>query len=97
MQKELDADYPEAGIFILGVNEVGYGGSSTIYEGRDLPWLLDTDEADWWGNWGGSLWDLVILDRDGNVAGVFDLFEHDLDNPDEYAALKALLLDSAEI
>ena len=95
MQKELDADYPEAGIVILGVNEVGYGGNSAIYEGRDLPWLLDTPEANWWENWGVSLWDVIILDRDGNKAEVLNLFENDLDDPDEYEALKTLLLDIA--
>ena len=95
MQKELDKDYLEAGISILGVNEVGYSGSETIYEGRDLPWLLDTTEADWWGNWDVSLRDVVILDRDGDEAGVFNLTEHNLDNPDEYVTLKKLLLDIA--
>ena len=96
MQKDFDADYPEAGIFILGVNEIGYGGNSSIYEGRDLPWLLDTYEANWWGQWSVTLRDVVILDRDGDETDVFNLTEHNLDNPDEYEALKTLLLDSAE-
>ena len=96
MQKDFDENHPNSEIFILGINEAGFDDSKAIYEGRDLPWLLDTKEADWWGNWGVALWDLVILDRDGNVAGVFDLFEHDLGDPDEYEALKAFLLDSAE-
>jgi hypothetical protein len=66
-----------------------------IYEGWDLPWLLDTEKADWWGNWGVTLRDVVVLDRDGNEAVVFNLTEHNLDDPDEYATLKGLLLDSA--
>lgn len=95
MQKELDADYPEAGIFILGINEYGYGDSTAIYEGRDLPWLLDTKEADWWGNWDVTFRDVIVLDRDGDEAGVFNLTENNLDNPDEYRALKTLLLNVA--
>ena len=96
LQKDFDANHPNAGIFILGINEAGYAGNKVIYEGRDLPWLLDTYDANWWGHWGVTLRDVVIRDRDGDEAGVFNLTVHDLDNPEEYAALKALLLDSAE-
>ena len=96
MQKDFDADHPNAEIFILGINEAGSGDNQSMYKGRDLPWLLDTDEADWWGNWGVTFRDVIILDRDGNEVGVFNLTEHNLDDPDEYEALKAFLLDSAE-
>jgi len=87
---------PETGIFILGVNEAGYGNNEAICEGRDLPWLQDTQEDDWWGNWGITYRDVVILNRDGKEEDVFNLTEHDLGKPNEYAAFKALLLDVAE-
>lgn len=96
MKKELDTSHPNAGIFILGVNGAEYPDTKFIYEGRDLPWLLDTKQADWWGNWGAVFRDVIILDRDGNEAGVFNLTEHNLDDPDEYEALKTLLLDISE-
>ena len=96
MHKDLDANHPDAGIFILGINEAGYGDNKTMYEGRDLPWLLDTKEADLWGSWDVTFRDVIILDRDGVEAGVFNLTEHNLDDPDEYGALKNLLLDIAE-
>ncbi len=86
---------PETGIVILGVNEAGYGNNEAICEGRDLPWLQDTQEDDWWGTWGITYRDEVILNRDGNEEAVFNLTEHDLGNPNEYAAFKALLLDVA--
>jgi hypothetical protein len=86
---------PETGIVILGVNEAGYGNNEAICEGRDLPWLQDTQEDDWWGTWGITYRDVVILNRDGNEEAVFNLTEHDLGNPNEYAAFKALLLDVA--
>ena len=95
MQKELASDYPQAEIFILGINESGYPDNKAIYEGRDLPWLLDTTEADWWGNWGVTYRDVIILNRDGDEAGVFNLTENNLDIPDEYRALKTLLLNVA--
>jgi hypothetical protein len=64
-------------------------------EGRDIPWLQDTEEANWWGSWDITWRDVVILDRDGNQADVVNLLEHDLEDTEEYAAFKALLLDVA--
>ncbi len=64
-------------------------------EGRDIPWLQDTEEANWWGNWDITWRDVVILDRDGNQADVVNLLEHDLEDTEEYAALKTLLLNVA--
>jgi hypothetical protein len=95
LQKEIDVENPETGISILGVNEAGYGNNEAICEGRDIPWLQDTQEDDWWGTWGITYRDVVILNRDGNEEAVFNLTEHDLGNPNEYAAFKALLFDVA--
>lgn len=39
---------------------------------------------------------MVILNRDGNEVAVFNLTEHNLGDPDEYATFKALLLNIAE-
>jgi hypothetical protein len=86
---------PEAGIVILGVNEAGYGNNGGICEGRDLPWLQDTEEADWWGSWGITYRDVVILNRDGNEEAVFNLTKHDLGDSSEYDTFKALLLGVA--
>ncbi len=95
MKKELDTNHPKAGIFILGINGAGYPDNTAIYEGRDLPWLLDIKQADWWGSWGATYRDVIILNRSGNEAGVFNLTEHNLGDPDEYATLKSLLLGIA--
>ena len=64
-------------------------------EGRDILWLQDTEEANWWGSWDITWRDVVILDRDGNEVDVVNLLEHDLNDTEEYAAFKALLLDVA--
>jgi hypothetical protein len=97
LQKEFDADYPQAGVFILGINEAGEESENeAMCEKRDIPWLQDTEEANWWGSWGITWRDVVILDRDGNEADIVNLLEHNLSSTDEYAALKALLLDVAE-
>ena len=64
-------------------------------EGRDIPWLQDTEEANWWGSWGITWRDVVVLDRDGNEVDVVNLTDHNLEDTEEYAAFKALLLDVA--
>ena len=39
---------------------------------------------------------MIILDRESNPEAVFNLTEHDLWNSDDYAELKALLLEVAQ-
>jgi hypothetical protein len=72
------------------------GHNDVFCENADLPWLQDTRNADWWGNWAVTYRDVVILDREGNEQAVFNLTRHDLWNPDDYEALKALLLEIAQ-
>ena len=64
-------------------------------EGRDLPWLLDTTEADWWRYWDVEWRDVVILDREGEVFGIFNVTLHDLREEIEYQLLKSMLLEAA--
>jgi len=96
MQKMFDADHPEAGIKILGINAFGYGNNKAVIAISDLPWLQDTKEADWWGTWEVTYRDVVILDRQGAAADVFNLTQHNLQDDDDYESLKALLLDAAD-
>jgi hypothetical protein len=96
LQKQLDAEHPKAGIAILGVNGIGHGNNAAFCEGRSLPWLQDTAEADWWANWGVRYRDVVILDRTGNKADIFNLTDHDLQDSQDFAAFKSLLLAAAQ-
>ncbi len=96
MQKEIDSDYPGVEISILGVNQADYENNETFCEGSDLPWLLDTKEADWWGSWGITYRDVVILNRDGLEAGVFNLTEYNLLDDEAYNTLRTLLFDTSE-
>lgn len=65
--------------------------------GRTLPWLQDTQGQNVWEEWSVIWRDVVILDPQNNVRGVFNLTEHDLGMPANYAALKKMLLDAATI
>ena len=70
-------------------------GNASITNGRDLPWLQDTTEANVVASWAVTYRDLVVLDDDNEVFSVYNLTSHDLSNPDNYATLKAILLDAA--
>lgn len=77
--------------------ENGNGGANDAFtQGRDIPWLQDTGEAEWWDKWGVAYRDVVIVDADGDLAGVYNLTSHDLGETDNYVELKKMLLDVAE-
>lgn len=97
MQTELDAEYPDLGIEIVGVNEAGHeSANATICEGRDLPWLQDTNAADWWGRWSPTYRDVVILDGQGELADVYNLTSHPVTDQGNYDELKGLLVELAQ-
>ena len=96
MQKELEAANPLTKIRLLGVNNpFGTAGNTLVCTGRDLPWLQDTTTEQVQGEWQAVYRDVVILDEDNHPIDVFNLTDHDLNDPAEYAALKALLLQHA--
>ena len=65
-------------------------------DGRDTPWLQDTDAADWWGRWAPTYRDVVILDGSGELGDIFNLTDNPIDSDDgNYVALKQALLDVA--
>ena len=97
MQGELDTQYPDLDIEIVGVNENGYDSANeTICDGRDIPWLQDTSGADWWGIWAPTYRDVLVLDSAGELAGVYNLTEHQLTDEANYVELKALIVEIAE-
>lgn len=96
MQAEIETQVGDGPLQILGVNEDGHAGSNAaMCEGRVLPWLQDRAEVDVWKKlWKPVYRDVVILDGDGRVHAVYNVTEHDLNNPANYAALKTLLLEA---
>jgi len=89
LQKELGL----APVRILGVNGIeSESGNTLMCDGRDLPWLQDTPDEHVWSQWQVTYRDVVILDGDNVPVGVYNLTEHDLNDPANYAELRALLL-----
>jgi hypothetical protein len=94
MQKQLDGEAPGA-ISILGVNAVGLESTNVeMTTGRVLPWLQDVAAVDAWGSWQATWRDVWIVDAAGDARGVYNLTEHDLNDPLSFATLKQLLLDA---
>ncbi|MCB9683519.1 MAG: hypothetical protein H6735_00595 [Alphaproteobacteria bacterium] len=80
---------------LLAVNQAGQeSGVPVMAALGDLPLLQDTVEVDAWGAWGATWRDVVILDGDNLVVGVYNLTSHDLNDPANYAELEAMLLSA---
>lgn len=102
LQKELRDTYPALRIQFLGVNEQGQeAGNPSMTAGRVLPWLQDVDadsngKSDvWYDSWNVTYRDVVILDGSNTKVGVYNVTVHDLATPENYAALRELLVDAA--
>lgn len=97
MQQDLDLMALPSAVNILGVNAIGHGGSynADACEGKDIPWLQETAAEPCWTTWGVTYRDVIILDGDNVVIGVYNLTEHDLNVQANYDELKAMLAAAA--
>ncbi|MHC4135804.1 MAG: hypothetical protein ACYTDU_01455 [Planctomycetota bacterium] len=96
MQNELLAANPMTRIRIQGVNDIGAeGGVDAMCAGRDIPLLQDTFDDHVWTQWQVVWRDVVILDEQNRRVAVYNVTEHTLTDPDNFAELKALLLATA--
>ncbi|MGH7163514.1 MAG: hypothetical protein ACREID_08515 [Planctomycetota bacterium] len=96
MQAELFAANPATEIRILGVNSLGAeSGNQQMCDGRVLPWLQDVVAVQAWNAWGANVDDVVVVDRDNLPVAVYNLLQHPLSDPVNYAELRQILLDVA--
>ncbi len=63
--------------------------------GRDLALLQDTESAKAWDSWYVTYRDVVILDAQDRVAGIYNLTENNLADAEKYEVLKAFLRQAA--
>lgn len=93
---ELDTTATVRPIRILGINAAGLeSGNPTICAGRTLPWLQDISSVNVWNSWGVTFRDVVILDAQNKRIGVYNLTDHNLKTPANYAELRAMLISAA--
>ncbi|MHC4135505.1 MAG: hypothetical protein ACYTDU_00955 [Planctomycetota bacterium] len=96
MQAELLAENVDTRIRMSGVNMIGAdAGNPDIVAGRSLPWLQDTLDQDVWSRWGVAHFDVIVVDDRNQQIAAYNLSDHDLADPANYAELKALLRDVA--
>ena len=97
MQAEVDTVTTARPIEIHGVNGVGHeSGNAAVCAGRSIPWLQDTQQANVYAAWSVTYRDVVVLDSANVVIHVYNLTDHGLHIPANYAELKALLLNAAQ-
>lgn len=96
MQTEIDAMGLAVEVQILGVNESGYeNGNVTACEGKDLPWLQETQDQMVWVTWKVNYRDVIIVDEDNEPLATYNLTDHDLGTTADYDELKAMLVNYA--
>lgn len=84
-------------IHLLVINEAGYeSGLDDLSAMISLPILQDDVTAEVWTRWEADWRDVFVLDADNERALVYNLTVFDLSDPDNYADLKAYLIDTAE-
>ena len=104
LQEDLDANYPDLGVEIVGINLAGRdSGNTSITAGVDLPWLQDEDSdadgnSDVWNDWGAQLRDVMIVDDQNRLVETINLTLNDLAETSNYDSLKAKIVgaDSGE-
>jgi hypothetical protein len=63
--------------------------------GRTIPWLQDTNDAKVWASWAINFRDVIILDGENRVVGVYNLTDNSLADSAHYATLRGMLLDAS--
>ena len=104
LQTELDTDFGDLGVEIIGVNLAGReSGNSSFTSGRDIPWLQDVDadndgDSDVWVEWGAQLRDVMIVDEQNQLVETINLTLYDLADTSNYDSLRDKIIgaDSGE-
>ncbi|MFO0554149.1 MAG: hypothetical protein U0271_37560 [Polyangiaceae bacterium] len=84
-------------VAILGVNAAGLeSGNANFCAGRDLPWLQETVAEPLWTDWAVTWRDVILLDANNQVITTYNLTQHNLADPANYAALYQLFATAAQ-
>jgi hypothetical protein len=102
MQAELKEMRPGFNIELLGINKTNQGAyNAEMTENKALPWLQPPPgtpvASSVWTTWHATWRDVKILDPLNQFYTVYNLTQHDLSNPDNYAELKQILFKEATI
>ncbi|MBL8603082.1 MAG: hypothetical protein JNK72_14260 [Myxococcales bacterium] len=93
MQREIDAARPPTAVRIAVINAPGAeAGNASIVMGRTLPYCQDSSTANVTTSWGAAVRQLWLLDGQNRQVEVVDLTQFSLDQPANFAAVKARIL-----
>ncbi|MEC7949631.1 MAG: hypothetical protein VX265_18835 [Myxococcota bacterium] len=67
-----------------------------MFEAGTLPLLQDDRRTRVWTRWNATYRDVHVVDRENFRVGVFNLTQNDLGEPENYAALKAMLIEAGD-
>lgn len=82
-------------VTLYGVNGVGYeSGNADFTDGRDIGLLQDTTAEQAWTQWDPTYRDVVVLNADNEVVGVFNLTGNSLAVQANYDTLSQMLIDA---
>lgn len=96
MQDEIDALGLPVDVQIIGINEAGFAsGNDTMTDGRDLPWLQDTEEAAVWDRWDVAFRDVILVDERNEEITRFNVTSNPLSSDANYDALLNLFIEAA--
>ena len=92
MLAELAAGEPAVTIRGFGINHSDSASWNDFAVAETtLPWLQDPPRNGVWDSWEAEWRDVVILDGQNRRLAVFPVYFKPLDDPENYAELKALL------
>ena len=96
MQAELNAEYPNIPIHIIGINQIGAEtGMTDVALISTLPVVNDDSNEDIWTDWGAQWRDVHILNAQNEVVSTYNLTTYNLSDAANYDALKQLFIDAA--
>ena len=79
MQAELDAEYPNLNIKIVGINMIATeAGITDVSLISTLPMVQDDTTVNIWTSWNATWRDVQILNPQNEVVHVFNLTQHSL-------------------
>ena len=97
MQTELEESHPELEIKLLAINQINAeNGVNNFNEGHSLPMVQDSTTEGIWTSWQGSWRDVYILDNNNQLIEVFNLTMYNLQDSNNYNALKEKLISAAQ-
>jgi hypothetical protein len=104
MQQLFDDHYPSLGIGIIGVNEFGFDGNNQGFsDGRDIPWLQDTDSNSnsisdvWYDSWNVEYRDVIIVDEANDEMERYNVTTFNLATPENFETLRDLFIEHAVV